>query len=321
MAAHASGLSFFYYGLKFSRNNAGICGTVWGPHGLERFVFLLIGYVIILVAALGSFAVHGSVFALWVPTEYVGIFGLLVGGFLASNGPKVLKASLSSVGLALKGSKFNRALYVDLLCLMYEVLAKVRKEGLMSIENDVENPESSAIFAKYPTIAADHHLIEFMCDYLRMMVGGNLNAFEIENLMDMELETHHQEAHQAPHAIDEIGQAMPAFGIVVCVMGVVNTMGAVGEPPAVLGKMVAGALVGTFLGILLSYGFVCPLASQIRQKVEESGKIFQVVKVVLLASMNGYAPQIAVEFGRKVLFAADRPTFLELEMEIKNRKG
>jgi len=284
-------------------------------------VFLLIGYVIILAAALGSFAVHGSVFALWVPTEYVGIFGLLVGGFLASNGPKVIKASLSSMSLALKGSKFNRALYVDLLCLMYEILAKVRKEGLMSIENDVENPDSSVIFGKYPTIAADHHLIEFMCDYLRMMVGGNLNAFEIENLMDMELETHHQEAHQAPHAIDEIGQAMPAFGIVVCVMGVVNTMGAVGEPPAVLGKMVAGALVGTFLGILLSYGFVCPLASQIRQKVEESGKIFQVVKVVLLASMNGYAPQIAVEFGRKVLFATDRPSFLELEAEIKNRKG
>ncbi|MCL2591052.1 MAG: flagellar motor stator protein MotA, partial [Betaproteobacteria bacterium] len=182
-------------------------------------------------------------------------------------------------------------------------------------------PGSSPIFAKYPKVASDHHMVEFMCDYLRMMVGGNLNAFEIENLMDMEIETHHQEAHQAPHAIDEIGQAMPAFGIVVCVMGVVNTMGSVGEPPAVLGKMIAGALVGTFLGILLSYGFICPLATQIKQKVEENSKVFQVVKVVLLASMNGYAPQIAVEFGRKVLYANDRPTFLELEQELKNRKG
>jgi chemotaxis protein MotA len=284
-------------------------------------VLLLIGYVIILVASLGTFAVHGNVLSLWVPTEYIAIMGLLVGGFVASNGPKVLKSSLGALSLALKGSKLNRALYVDLLALLYEILAKVRKEGLMSIENDVENPESSPIFTKYPSLASDHHLIEFMCDYLRMMVGGNLNAFEIENLMDMEIETHHQEAHQAPHAIDEIGQAMPAFGIVVCVMGVVNTMGSVGEPPAVLGRMVAGALVGTFLGILISYGFVAPLASQIKQKVAESGKVFQVVKVVLLASMNGYAPQIAVEFGRKVLFSTERPTFLELEQELKNRKG
>jgi chemotaxis protein MotA len=284
-------------------------------------VFLLIGYLIIFAATLGTFAVHGSVVALWVPTEYIAILGLLIGGFVAGNTPKVLKAGLKSLGVAFKGSKYNRALYVDLLSLLFEILAKVRKEGLMSIENDVENPESSPLFTKYPGVAADHHLIEFMCDYLRMMVGGNLNAFEIENLMDMELETHHQEAHQAPHAINEIGQALPAFGIVVCVMGVVNTMGAVGEPPAVLGKMIAGALVGTFLGILLSYGFVAPLASQIEQKAEESSKIFQVVKVVLLASMNGYAPQIAVEFGRKVLYSTDRPTFIELEQEIKSRKG
>ncbi|MCL2876184.1 MAG: flagellar motor stator protein MotA [Betaproteobacteria bacterium] len=284
-------------------------------------MYLLIGYVIILVSALGSFSVHGSLMALWVPAEYAAIFGLFIGGFIASNGSKVIKSSIKSLGLAFKGSKYNRALYVDLLSLLFELLVKVRKEGLMSIENDVELPGSSPIFAKYPSVASDHHAVEFMCDYLRMMVGGNLNAFEIENLMDMEIETHHQEAHQAPHAIDEIGQAMPAFGIVVCVMGVVNTMGAVGEPPAVLGKMIAGALVGTFLGILLSYGFICPVATQIRQKVEESSKIFQVMKVVLLASMNGYAPQIAVEFGRKVLFANDRPTFLELEQEIKNRRS
>jgi chemotaxis protein MotA len=284
-------------------------------------VLLLIGYLIIFAASIGTFAVHGSLLALWVPMEYLGIFGLLVGGYIASNGSKVLKATMGALALAFKGSKYNRALYVDLLSLLFEILAKVRKEGLMSIENDVENPESSPLFTKYPGISSDHHVVEFMCDYLRMMVGGNLNAFEIENLMDMELETHHQEAHQAPHAIDEIGQAMPAFGIVVCVLGVVNVMGYVGEPPAVLGRMIAGALVGTFTGILLSYGFVAPLATQIKQKVEESGKIYQVIKVVLLASMNGYAPQVAVEFGRKVLYATDRPTFIELEQEIKSRKG
>ena len=202
-----------------------------------------------------------------------------------------------------------------------EILAKVRKEGLMSIENDIENPDSSPIFSKYPSVAADHHAVEFMTDYLRMMVGGNLNAFEIENLMDMEIETHHNEAHAAPHVVSKVADAVPAFGIVVAVMGVVNVMGSVGQPPAVLGKMIGGALVGTFLGILVSYGFVAPIAGQLEQKVEESGKIYQVITVVLLASMNGYAPQVAVEFGRKVLYSTDRPGFSELEQEIKNRKG
>ncbi|NMG48388.1 flagellar motor stator protein MotA [Azoarcus communis] len=284
-------------------------------------MYLIIGYVIVLAASIGTYAVHGSLLALWVPLEYVAIFGLMIGGFVASNGPKAIKATLGSLGSAVKGSKYNRALYVDLLAMMFEILAKVRKEGLMSIENDIENPDSSPIFSKYPSVTSDHHVVEFLCDYLRMMVGGNLNAFEIENLMDMEIETHHQEAHAAPHIVAKVADSVPAFGIVVAVMGVVNVMGSVGEPPAVLGKMIGGALVGTFLGILVSYGFVAPLASQIEQKVEEGGKIYQVMKVVLLASMNGYAPQVAVEFGRKVLYSTDRPTFIELEEEIKSRKG
>ncbi|AMO36844.1 MULTISPECIES: flagellar motor stator protein MotA [Thauera] len=284
-------------------------------------MFLIIGYVIILAASLGTYAVHGSLAALWVPMEYLAIVGLMIGGFVAGNGPKAIKATMAALPSVLKGSPYNKALYVDLLALLYEILAKVRKEGLMSIEGDIENPESSPIFAKYPNVAADHHAIEFLTDYLRMMVGGNLNAFEIENLMDMEIETHHQEAHQAPHIVSKVADALPAFGIVVAVMGVVNVMGSVGQPPAVLGKMIGGALVGTFLGILVSYGFVSPIASQLEQKVEESGKIYQVMKVVLLASMNGYAPQVAIEFGRKVLYANDRPGFVELEEEIKSRKG
>ena len=291
------------------------------PTLLESLVFLIIGYVIVLLASLGTYAMHGSLLALWVPLEYVAIFGLMIGGFVAGNGPKAIKATLKGLPMALKGSRYNKALYVDLLALLFEILAKVRKEGLMSIENDIENPEASPIFSKYPSVTADHHAVEFMTDYLRMRVGGNLNAFEIENLMDMEIETHHQEAHQAPHIVSKVADAVPAFGIVVAVMGVVNVMGSVGQPPAVLGKMIGGALVGTFLGILVSYGFVAPLASQLEQKVEESGKIYQVIKVVLLASMNGYAPQVAVEFGRKVLYATDRPGFTELEQEIKNRKG
>ncbi len=284
-------------------------------------MFLIIGYVVVLAASLGTYAVHGSLAALWVPMEYLAIVGLMVGSFVAGNGGKAIKATLGSLSMVMKGSIYTKAMYVDLLAMLYEILAKVRKEGLMSIENDVEAPDSSPIFSKYPSVTADHHAIEFLTDYLRMMVSGNLNAFEIESLMDAEIETHHAETHQAPHIVAKVADALPAFGIVVAVMGVVNVMGSVGEPPAVLGKMIGGALVGTFLGILLSYGFVSPIASQLEQKVEEGGKIYQCMKAVLLASMNGYAPQVAVEFGRKVLYSTERPGFTELEQELKNRKG
>ncbi|HTH39446.1 MAG TPA: flagellar motor stator protein MotA [Rhodocyclaceae bacterium] len=284
-------------------------------------MFLLIGYVVILAASVGTYSVHGSLAALFVPLEYLAIIGLMTGGFVASNGSKAIKATLAALPSVLKGAHFNKAVYMDLLAMLYEILSKVRKEGLMSIESDIENPEGSAIFAKYPAIAHDHHVMEFITDYLRMMVGGNLNAFEIENLMDLEIETHHQEAHMPVHIMSKVADGVPAFGIVVAVMGVVNVMGSVGEPPAVLGKMIGGALVGTFLGILVSYGFVAPIASQLEQKVEEGSKVFSCIKVVLLASMNGYAPQVAVEFGRKVLFSGDRPSFRELEEDLKSRKG
>ena len=284
-------------------------------------MFLIVGYIIILAASVGTYAVHGSLAALWVPMEYLAIVGLTVGAFVASNDIKVIKATVGALPSLFKGSKYSKSLYVDLLAMLFEVLSKVRKEGLMSIENDVENPHESPIFGKYPAIAHDHHVMEFITDYLRMMVGGNLNALEIENLMDMEMETHHHEVEVPGHTMAKSADGLPAFGIVVAVMGVVNVMGSVGEPPPVLGKMIGGALVGTFLGILVAYGFVSPIASLLEQKAHEGSKIYQVIKVVLLASMSGYAPQVAVEFGRKVLFSTDRPTFTELEDELKARKG
>ncbi len=284
-------------------------------------MFLIIGWVIVLAASMGTYAVHGSLGALWVPLEYVAILGLTLGYFVASSGARSLKVTIGAILSAFKGSHLNKALYMDLLAMLYEILSKVRKEGLMSIEGDIENAHDSPVFSKYPSVSHDHHVMEFICDYLRMMVGGNLNAFEIENLMDIEIETHHNEAHAPAHMVAAIGGAVPAMGIVVAVMGVVNVMGSVGEPPAVLGKMIGGALVGTFLGILVSYGFVEPIANQLNAKVEEGSKIYQTIKAVLLASMNGYAPQVAVEFGRKTLFSADRPTFTELEEDLKARKG
>lgn len=284
-------------------------------------MFLIVGYVVILAAALGTYAIHGSLLALWVPTEYVALIGLVIGGFLAGNDLKIIKKTVGALPSILKGSKFTKALYIDLLAMLFEILAKVRKEGLMSIEADVEDPHASPIFSKYPTLQHDHHVMEFITDYLRMMVGGNLNTIEIESLMDMEIETHHHEVEVPGHVMGKVADGVPAFGIVVAVMGVVNVMGSVGQPPAVLGKMIGGALVGTFLGILISYGFVAPIASLLEQKAHEGSKIYQCIKVVLLASMSGYAPQVAVEFGRKVLESGVRPSFRELEDELKARKG
>jgi chemotaxis protein MotA len=254
------------------------------------------------------------------PFEMATIFGAAAGAFLATNQMKVVKSSLKGLGACFKGSKYSKARYMELMALMYDILQKARKEGLMAIEQDVEEPHNSALFKKYPVVGNDHHVVEFITDYLRMMVSGNLNSHEIESLMDSEIETHHNEEYAAVAAINRLAGGLPAFGIVAAVLGVVNTMGSVGQPPAVLGGMIASALVGTFLGILLAYGFVEPLGGLLEQKVEDGSKELQCIKTTLLASMQGYAPQVAVEFGRKVLFSADRPTFVELERHVKGKK-
>jgi chemotaxis protein MotA len=288
----------------------------------ENFVLVIVGYVVILGAVFGGFAIAGGhLGSLLQPVELLMIGGSAAGAFLVANPNKVIKATLKALPSLMRGSRYNKALYMETLSLLYEILAKVRKEGLMSIEADVDAPEQSAIFGKYPKVASDRHVIEFLTDYLRLMVGGNLNAFELENLMDNEIETHHDEAGIPIHAIEKTADAMPAFGIVAAVMGVVHTMESVGIPPAELGKLIAAALVGTFLGILLSYGFVGPLAVLLQHKLAESTKMLQCIKVTLLASLNGYAPQVAVEFGRKVLYSTERPTFIELEDEVKQRKS
>jgi chemotaxis protein MotA len=287
-------------------------------------MFVIIGYVVVLVAVFGGYWLAGGKFPVIIkaaPIELAIIGGSAIGAFLVGNSAKVIKATLAAVPTLFKGSKYTKPRYMELMALLYEILAKARKEGLMSIEGDVENPHDSPLFQKFPNISADHHLVEFITDYLRMMVSGNMNSHEIENLMDGEIETHHHEAHAPMNAIQGVGDGLPAFGIVAAVLGVVKTMASVGQPPAVLGQMIAGALVGTFLGILLAYGFVSPLAKLLEQKADEGHKELQCVKITLLASLQGYAPAIAVEFGRKVLFSTERPSFQELEAHVKQKKA
>ena len=285
-------------------------------------MLVIIGYIIVIASVFGGFAVAGGHLAsLLQPVELLMIGGGAAGAFLVGNNSKAIKATVKAIPTIFKGSKYSKALYMELMSLLFEILSKVRKEGLMSIEGDVESPEQSPIFNKYPNILHDHHIVEFMTDYLRLMVSGNMDAFQIENLMDNELETHHHEGEVAAHCIAKVGDGLPAFGIVAAVMGVVHTMASVGLPPAELGLLIADALVGTFLGILLAYGFIGPLAGLLEQKLQESSKILQCVKVTLLASLNGYAPALAVEFGRKVLFSTERPTFIELEDHVKQAKS
>jgi chemotaxis protein MotA len=286
-------------------------------------MFVLIGWGLAMVCIFGVYIVHGGniqVILKALPFETITILGAALGAFLATNQMKVIKATIKGLGACFKGSKYSKARYMELMALLYDLLQKARKEGLMSIEQDVEDPHNSPVFKKYSVIGTDHHVVEFITDYLRMMVSGNLNAHEIESLMDSEIETHHNEEHAAVAAIGRLAGGLPAFGIVAAVLGVVNTMGSVGQAPAVLGGMIASALVGTFLGILLAYGFVEPLGGLLEQKVEDGSKELQCIKTTLLASMQGYAPQVAVEFGRKVLFSTDRPTFAELESHVKGKK-
>ena len=287
-------------------------------------MFVIVGWLIILVCVFGVFIFHGGnimVILHALPFELITIGGATLGAFLANNQVKVIKATIAGVGLCFKGSKYTKERYMELMALMYDILQKARKEGLMAIEKDVEEPHDSELFKKYPAVGTDHHVVEFVTDYLRMMVSGNLNAHEIESLMDSEIETHHNEAHAPVNALARLAGALPAFGIIAAVLGVVNTMGSVGQPPAVLGNMIGAALVGTFLGILLAYAVVEPLGGLIEQKVDEGSKELQCIKTTLLASMQGYAPQVAVEFGRKVLYSNDRPTFSELEGHVKGKKA
>jgi chemotaxis protein MotA len=282
----------------------------------------IIGSVVVLISVVGSFVVEGgSVLLLWHPSEIVTICGAALGAFLISNPMKVVKKAFSaSIGLV-KGPKYKREDYVDLLKLIYDILVKIRKSGMLAIEADIEHPEKSKLFTEYPRILADHHMVEFITDCLRLIIGGNLDPHELESLLDYELETHHQEAGEPAHAVQRVADALPGFGIVAAVLGIVNTMASIeGSSSAAIGEKVGAALVGTFLGILVAYGFVGPISSALEHRMHDEGKAFDVVKMALVASVRGYAPPVAVEFARKLLWSDVRPSFADLENHLKGKK-
>ncbi len=281
-----------------------------------------LGIIIGFGCALAGYVPHGgNPVVLWQPTEMLTIFGLAIGATISSNTNRTIKLMMHDLSAVFKGSKVNKVFLLDVLALMFELLNKIRKDGLMALEADIEEPENSEIFKKYPSVLDNHHLVEFLTDYLRMMLGGSLNLVQLEGLMEQELEEFVKTEHLAVHAVDNMAQGLPAFGIVAAVMGVVQTMGSIGLPPAELGKLIGAALVGTFLGILFSYAVVAPIASAMGQRGELEIKSLFAVKAILLASLNGFTPPQACEFGRKIMFPDQRPTFKEFDEKAKEVKG
>ena len=275
---------------------------------------LILGAAIVVLCTFGGYvAMGGKLGVLWQPFELVIIGGAAFGAFIIANTAPVLKGALGALKASLKGPSYNKDSYVELLGLLYQVFKLAKTKGNLSLEQHVENPEDSPLFQQFPSILDDHHAITFLCDYLRMITLGVENAHEVESLMDEELETHHHEHHQLAGALQTMADGMPALGIVAAVLGVIKTMGAITEPPEILGKLIGGALVGTFLGVWLSYGFIAPIATKAQATFDAEAKFLQCIKAGLLAHINGSAPAVSVEFARKALLSTDRPTFYEVE--------
>jgi chemotaxis protein MotA len=282
-------------------------------------MLVLVGSLVVLSCVVGGFLLaHGHLLALWQPNELMIIIGGSVGAFLSANPTKIVKQALRDIGALFKGPKYRRQDFVDLLALLYDILGLMRKQGMLALESHIEEPQASPLFGAYPRLMKEHHLIEFITDCLRLMVGGSMNPHELEQLLELELETHQHEAEAPALAVLKMADALPGFGIVAAVLGIVTTMSQLGGDTSQIGEHIAGALVGTFLGILLCYGFVGPLGAAMESRVQEDGKAFECVKVALLASLRGYNPKVAVEFARKTLSSHSRPNFQDFEEHLKN---
>jgi len=281
-------------------------------------VFILLGYLIVFASVIGAYVLMGGALgALYQPFEFLLIGGAAFGAYVASSSGQSMKMMLQAVPAAMKRNPYGKDIYMQLMALLYVLLNKARRDGLMSVESDIEDPHTSPIFAEYPDVLNDPVLVEFISDYMRLIISGNMSSFEIETLMDQEIETHLHERNIPSLAMRAVADGLPAFGIVAAVLGVIKALAAVDQPPAILADLISKAMVGTFLGILLAYGFVAPMAASIERRSISSVKVLECIKVTLLASMNGYPPQLAVEFGRKVLYSHLRPSFMELEDHVK----
>jgi len=282
-------------------------------------MFVLIGSGIVLASVLGGYLANGGQFAVLIqPFEVVIIVGAAIGGFITSNRKPVVSATAKAIPGLIKPEKYDKEGFLELLSLLYSVFKVAKTKGPLALEQHVEKPDESTLFQRFPRFYGDHHAVTFLCDYLRLLTLGTDNHHEMETLIDEDIETSQAEHHAIVQAVQSTADALPALGIVAAVLGVIHTMGAITEPPAVLGHLIGGALVGTFMGVLLSYGFVAPIANALGARGEAELRYFLCIKAGILAYMQGYAPSVAVEFARKALNTDMRPTFYEVEEAVQN---
>ncbi|MDK2776974.1 MAG: flagellar motor stator protein MotA [Pseudomonadota bacterium] len=283
-------------------------------------MLFFIGLIIVFGSVLFGYVMsHGNLLALWQPFEILIICGAAFGAFLLGNPWHVVVHCFRMTPQIIMGSKVNKAMYMDVLGLIYDILNKARREGIMAIEADVESPASSALFSRYPAIQANEELAHFIADYFRIIAAGNLTSYELEALMDQEIDARLHELELPANAVSKVADGLPGFGIVAAVLGIVITMGAIDGEIAEIGAHVAAALVGTFSGVFLAYGVVAPVSAVMRHLAEEEIKLYEASKSCIIASLNGLPPQLAVEFGRKSLFTHGRPSFTEVESKVRSR--
>ncbi|HIJ39131.1 MAG TPA: flagellar motor stator protein MotA [Rhodospirillaceae bacterium] len=282
-------------------------------------MFVIIGIGIVVVSVIGGYVGNGGELGVLVqPFEWIIILGAAIGTYVIGNTKTTIFGTGKALGVMFKGSRHNKASYLELLSLLYSLFKLAKTKGDLALESHVEKPHESPLFQKFPKFSHDHHTLEFLCDYLRLLTLGTNNAHEVESIIDAEIEAHHHEEAIIANAINTMSDAMPALGIVAAVLGVIHTMGSITEPPEVLGHLIGAALCGTFMGVLLSYGFFAPFARILDLIYKTESEYLSCIKNCLLAHMMGYAPQVSIEFGRKTLSPSVRPSFAELEETVTN---
>lgn len=277
---------------------------------------LIIGIITVFACTFGGYILQGGhihVLIKAAPLELVIMGGTVAGGFITANPTVVIKRTLRAFGLLVKKPKYSKTSYIELLCMMYQVFKLAKTKGLLTLEQHIENPNESTLFGQFPGFQKDHHATDFFCDYLRLVTLGSDKPYELEALMDEELDVHHGEDEGVVTAVQNVADGLPAIGIVAAVLGVIHTMGSITEPPEVLGRLIGGALVGTFMGVWLAYGFFGPISNSLKSIFEAESKYMQCMKIGLLAHLQGFAPSISVEYARKTLLSEVRPTFAEVE--------
>lgn len=282
-------------------------------------MLFIAGIVVVIGAVIGGYmGAGGHLDVLWQPLEFVIIFGAAIGAFLIAYPKSVVTGTLKSMGKLVKGPQYGKDHYMELLSVLYAVFKLAKSKGDLALEAHVERPEDSSIFQQFPKFSADHHAVEFLCDYLRMLTLGTTNALEVDAIMEQELDIHHNEQHAISGAVLNLGDSTPALGIVAAVLGIIHTMGSITEPPEILGQLIGAALVGTFSGILFAYGFFSPMGKSLENTFNSEAQFYAAMRAGIVAHMQGYAPQVSIEFARKALDSEMRPSFSELEEAIQN---